>query len=452
MAINDFAGPIIQAFMAGQQMKRQREQDVLAQQERERMVKEAERQVKRQEQQDKIEASVRRMTMENMLRGEMASGTRNIPIVDMPAPGGVAAPQVSPVAQQLMAPSAVQELPLQQVSGVQAPMQLGQEFAIPETQRVQQNILSIPEIGQFDLRQFPSYEDTMQRKMIERAMLGQADITLAGQKAAVEAAAKLPAQKELEQVKGASRVEAAKVAADVRREVAEGRRALEDKRFEQLVKNQNEMTSIARARLNQALAQASTTKADTISAKLQSEKEILDSALEVAREGNVSREELLSDVPIQLRAKTLAALQSEKIPVLTKKQIEGKAEFAAARNLLEEVIALNNQINADGMLAGMPLSKSSAMFEEVKAKTEGLARDFLQMRGVLSNADIERAFGVIVKPTIFKESTTNPRRIETLIKDIGIKFKAAYGSLPKEKQLQIMRDTGLLKYLAKEVK
>jgi hypothetical protein len=452
MAINDFAGPIIQAFMAGQQMKRQREQDVLAQQERERMVKEAERQVKRQEQQDKIEASVRRMTMENMLRGEMAAGTRNIPIVDMPAPGGVAAPQVSPVAQQLMAPSAVQELPLQQVPGVQAPMQLGQEFAIPETQRVQQNILNIPEIGQFDLRQFPSYEDTMQRKMIERAMLGQADITLAGQKAAVEAAAKLPAQKELEQVKGASRVEAAKVAADVRREVAEGRRALEDKRFEQLVKNQNEMTSIARARLNQALAQASTTKADTVSAKLQSEKEILDSALEVAREGNVSREELLSDVPIQLRAKTLAALQAEKVPVLTKKQIEGKAEFAAARNLLEEVIALNNQINADGMLAGMPLSKSSAMFEEVKAKTEGLARDFLQMRGVLSNADIERAFGVIVKPTIFKESTTNPRRIETLIKDIGTKFKAAYGSLPKEKQLQIMRDTGLLKYLAKEVK
>lgn len=452
MAINDFAGPIIQAFMAGQQMKRQREQDVLAQQERERMVKEAERQVKRQEQQDKIEASVRRMTMENMLRGEMASGTRNIPIVDMPAPGGVAAPQVSPVAQQLMAPSAVQELPLQQVPGVQAPMQLGQEFAIPETQRVQQNILNIPEIGQFDLRQMPTFEDTMQRKMIERAMLGQADITLAGQKAAVEAAAKLPAQKELEQVKGASRVEAAKVAAEGRREVAEGRRALEDKRFEQLVKNQNEMTSIARARLNQALAQASTTKADTISAKLQSEKEILDSALEVAREGNVSREELLSDVPIQLRAKTLAALQSEKIPVLTKKQIEGKAEFAAARNLLEEVIALNNQINADGMLAGMPLSKSSAMFEEVKAKTEGLARDFLQMRGVLSNADIERAFGVIVKPTIFKESTTNPRRIETLIKDIGTKFKAAYGSLPKEKQLQIMRDTGLLKYLAKEVK
>ena len=212
------------------------------------------------------------------------------------------------------------------------------------------------------------------------------------------------------------------------------------------------MTSIARARLNQALAQASTTKADTVSAKLQAEKEILDSALEVAREGNVSREELLSDVPIQLRAKTLAALQAEKVPVLTKKQIEGKAEFAAARNLLEEVIALNNQINADGMLAGMPLSKSSAMFEEVKAKTEGLARDFLQMRGVLSNADIERAFGVIVKPTIFKESTTNPRRIETLIKDIGTKFKAAYGSLPKEKQLQIMRDTGLLKYLAKEVK
>lgn len=452
MAINDFAGPIIQAFMAGQQMKRQREQDILAQQERERMVKEAERQVKRQEQQDKIDASMRRFQMEDIIRGQMASGTRNIPIVDMPAPGGVAAPQVSPVAQQLMAPSAVQELPLQQVPGVQAPMQLGQEFAIPETQRVQQSILNIPDIGQFDLRQFPSYEDTMQRKMIERAMLGQADITLAGQKAAVEAAAKLPAQKELEQVKGASRVEAAKVSAGVRREVAEGRRALEDKRFEQLVKNQNEMTSIARARLNQALAQASTTKADTVSAKLQSEKEILDSALEVAREGNVSREELLSDVPIQLRAKTLAALQSEKVPVLTKKQIEGKAEFAAARNLLEEVIALNNQINADGMLAGMPLSKSSAMFEEVKAKTEGLARDFLQMRGVLSNADIERAFGVIVKPTIFKESTTNPRRIETLIKDIGTKFKAAYGSLPKEKQLQIMRDTGLLKYLAKEVK
>lgn len=452
MAINDFAGPIIQAFMAGQQMKRQREQDILAQQERERMIKEAERQVKRQEQQDKLEASMRRMTVENMLRGEMASGLRNIPIVDMPAPGGVAAPQVSPVAQQLMAPSAVQELPLQQVPGVQAPMQLGQEFAIPETQRVQQNILNIPEIGQFDLRQMPTFEDTMRRRTMERAMLGQADITLAGQKAAVEAAAKLPAQKELEQVKGASRVEAAKVAADVRREVAEGRRALEDKRFEQLVKNQNEMTSIARARLNQALAQASTTKADTISAKLQSEKEILDSALEVAREGNVSREELLSDVPIQLRAKTLATLQAEKVPILTKKQIEGKAEFAAARNLLEEVIALNNQINADGMLAGMPLSKSSAMFEEVKAKTEGLARDFLQMRGVLSNADIERAFGVIVKPTIFKESTTNPRRIETLIKDIGTKFKAAYGSLPKEKQLQIMRDTGLLKYLAKEVK
>lgn len=452
MAINDFAGPIIQAFMAGQQMKRQREQDVLAQQERERMVKEAERLAKRQEQQDKIDASMRRFQMEDIIRGQMASGTRNIPIVDMPAPGGVAAPQVSPVAQQLMVPSAVQELPLQQVSGVQAPMQLGQEFAIPETQRVQQNILNIPEIGQFDLRQFPTFEDAMQRKMMERAMLGQADITLAGQKAAVEAAAKLPAQKELEQVKGASRVEAAKVAADVRREVAEGRIALEDKRFEQLVKNQNEMTSIARARLNQALAQASTTKADTISAKLQSEKEILDSALEVAREGNVSREELLSDVPIQLRAKTLAALQAEKVPVLTKKQIEGKAEFAAARNLLEEVIALNNQINADGMLAGMPLSKSSAMFEEVKAKTEGLARDFLQMRGVLSNADIERAFGVIVKPTIFKESTTNPRRIETLIKDIGTKFKAAYGSLPKEKQLQIMRDTGLLKYLAKEVK
>ena len=452
MAINDFAGPIIQAFMAGQQMKRQREQDVLAQQERERMVKEAERQVKRQEQQDKIDASMRRFQMEDIIRGQMASGARNIPIVDMPAPGGVAAPQVSPVAQQLMAPSAVQELPLQQVSGVQAPMQLGQEFAIPETQRVQQNILNIPEIGQFDLRQFPSYEDTMQRKMIERAMLGQADIALAGQKAAVEAAAKLPAQKELERARGASRVEAAKVSADVRREVAEGRIALEDKRFEQLVKNQNEMTGIARARLNQALAQASTTKADTVSAKLQSEKEILDSALEVAREGNVSREELLSDVPIQLRAKTLAALQAEKVPVLTKKQIEGKAEFAAARNLLEEVIALNNQINADGMLAGMPLSKSSAMFEEVKAKTEGLARDFLQMRGVLSNADIERAFGVIVKPTIFKESTTNPRRIETLIKDIGTKFKAAYGSLPKEKQLQIMRDTGLLKYLAKEVK
>jgi hypothetical protein len=63
MAINDFAGPIIQAFIAGQNVKRQREQDAIAAQDRERQIKEFERQTKRQEAEDKVAATMRRLRL-----------------------------------------------------------------------------------------------------------------------------------------------------------------------------------------------------------------------------------------------------------------------------------------------------------------------------------------------------------------------------------------------------
>lgn len=452
MPINDFAGPIIQAFLTGQQIKRQREQDIIAQQDRERQIKEQLRQVARQEQQDKVAATMNRMQVENMLRGEIAQGIRTIPIEAMQAPGGVATPQVSPIAQQLLEPSTGQELPLQQVQRTQIPIQFGPEFAIPETQRVQQPMLDLPGIGQIDLRQFPTYEQTQARKRREQAASMLLKAEEAGLVAGAQEEAKAPSRKQEQEAKAASAAQVANIRAKGQQAVAEKRLEFQNKQLSQTIAHQAEMASIARGRLNQTISKAATKKATTMIDKVDTEKEILDSALAVAREGNVSREELLTDVPLPLRAKMLSAVQSAGIPLLTKKQIEGKAEFSAARNLLEEVMQLNNQINAEGWRAGLPLTKSSAMFEEVKAKTEGLARDFLQMRGVLSNADIERAFGVIVKPTIFKESSTNPRRIQTLINDIGAKFKAAYGSLPKDEQVKILQETGLFKYLSKEVR
>ena len=126
--MNDFAAPIIQAFMQGQQMKRQAQQDVIAAKERDRQLKMQEQQLKRMEQQDKLQLALGTMQIREHLAKAIGEGSMQIPTQQENLPGGVQAPQMSPVAEQLMQPSTAQELPLQDTQVSQAPMQLGQEL------------------------------------------------------------------------------------------------------------------------------------------------------------------------------------------------------------------------------------------------------------------------------------------------------------------------------------
>ena len=449
MAINDFAGPIIQAFMAGQQMKRQREQDILAQQERERMIKEAERQVKRQEQQDKIDASMRRFQMEDIIRGQMAAGTRNIPVVDMPAPGGVAAPQVSPVAQQLMAPSAVQELPLQQVPGVQAPMQLGQEFAIPETQRVQQNILNIPEIGQFDLRQMPTFEDTMRRRTMERAMLGQAEVAIEGAKAGARAEAEQPFKLGLEETKAKGRVEEAKAKATTAT-------ALQAQKFGQ-AKELEELKARNRAKENEIKQQgriAGIQLAESLRAKRQGKAATADieGTLELFRNGTYTIEDM-GKVPGVLRQEVADELKKQNIPVLSRAQATGLGQFKVALSFINKMKELATEIDNNPLSSTMPWISERANLEySIGADIEQYAKSQKGVTGVLTEGDLLRQKGAIPRATPRpNRSGDNWRLIANGEKALKERFLSQYRNLSDTAKAQLAREVGIL-YLFKDGK
>jgi hypothetical protein len=200
--MNDFAGPIIQAFMQGQQLKRQTEQDVIAAKERAAKLKQQEAQLKRMEQQDKLQVALGTMQIADRLREQVGSGSRTIPT--MP---GMQAPAMGPIAQQLMDASGSPRMPqpemqapdanqnpfdytrtpeqlmrssLEQIPELQQPanlpellnnpqvaMQLGKEFNIPRASTPEQKMFDAGPFGQIDMSQFPSYEETRARKQGE---------------------------------------------------------------------------------------------------------------------------------------------------------------------------------------------------------------------------------------------------------------------------------------------
>lgn len=438
MAINDFAGPIIQAFLTGQQIKRQREQDVLATQERERLVKDAERQAKRQEQQDKIAASVRRMEVENMLRAQMASGQRTIPTSEMIAPGGLATPQVSPVVQQLLTPGLQQ--PLQETSTMQTPIQLGREFAIPETQRVQQPMLEVPEIGTFDLSQFPSYEETMRRRLMERGVEAQLDIIKAGAVSKAQAEGKLPAQLEVEDVKNKGRLEAANVKSAAQT-TQQATRFEQQKELERIRRENRAVEEVQKQQNRVAI----TKLAESLRSKRKGQEttEDLEGTLQFFADGTYTTDDM-SKVPAPLRQEVTNALKARGIVPLNRTQVTGIGQFKVAAGFIRDMKALASEIERSPTTAALPRTERENLESALLSKIEQYSKAQLGVQGVLTENDILRQKGAMPSAAIRTNRTVdNRRRIVAGIRALREKFESQYRNLPDATKARLVQEAGL---------
>jgi hypothetical protein len=169
MAMNDFAGPIINAFMQGKQMKRQTEQDILQAEQQKEQLKRQEAELKRLETQHRLQLQLGRMQIENALREQVASGLRKIPRF-----GGVEAPMINPIAQNLAPTSLPEGMPeLVQPQATPPAMLLGQEFAVPEVVDKENAIVDYGEFGKFDISKMTTPQEVLQRQAQEAQLKSQ---------------------------------------------------------------------------------------------------------------------------------------------------------------------------------------------------------------------------------------------------------------------------------------
>jgi hypothetical protein len=444
MAINDFAGPIIQAFIAGQNLKRQREQDTIAAQDRERQIKEFERQTKRQEAEDKVAATMRRFEVENMLRSQLASGQRRIPTVTENLPGGLAAPQMNPIAQQLLIPSAAQELPLQETMPQSAPMQLGQEFALPQTNRRGEPLLDVPGIGQFDLREFPGYEETLGRKLMEQGLLAQAEVAKAGKIAGAQAEAKLPfetklaktkseAKQEEIKLKGAQDLAVAGVKAKTATELEATRQANRLALQQVIANNRKKLISFAEG-LHTA-RKAGEQVAD------------VEGQLELFRNGTYAVEDM-GKVSSVLRNTVINELKKQNIPVLSRVQANGIGQLQATASFIRDAERLRQEIERNPVTSTLPfVSERANLAASLRAKIEDYSRKQLGVRGVLTDKDFERQLGILPSEAPrFNRDADNLRRIRELKKDFVANFNAGYRSLSDVEKMKIIQEAGIAEF------
>lgn len=439
--MNDFAGPIIQAFMQGQQMKRQTQQDVIAAQEREKEAKRYADSLKRMEQQDKLQVSLGRLQIEDILRKRVGSGDLKIPIGDMQAPGGMQAPQMGPIAQQLMGPSAVQEMPLQEMPGQTQTMQLGQEFALPETNRVQKPIINIPGYGDFDLSQFRGEEETMRRNL----MLARQAMGLEGEKTKINEAIKSGfriAEQAPKDIAAMNRVltQVGGTAANLdktleQRETSDLRNYdLRVKQYEMQTKQNDARNAILLARANKAANGSDT------------QNFIANEVLNRIKTGAVVMEDLKTYKP-ETRALIFNAATDQGIPIYSKVQRDSKNIFFGLGDILDTAKELETAYK--GKFAyDLPFSNVRGVKGRLSSKAETVARNIREMKNAISDPDMLRVLsGFAQSPLEGGSAKENAVRTSDLTKAIRKKFDFTYpkDQFTPEQRLALAEETGLLK-------
>lgn len=447
--MNDFAGPIIQAFMQGQQMKRQTQQDVIAAQEREKEAKRYMDSLKRMEQQDKLQLSLGRFQIEDMLRKQVGSGDRKIPVEAMQAPGGMQAPQMGPIAQQLMGPSAVQEMPLQEMPGQTQTMQLGQEFALPETNRVQKPIINIPGYGDFDLSQFRGEEETMRRNL----MLARQAMGLEGEKTKITEGIKSGfriAEQAPKDTAAMNRVltQVGGTAANLDKTLKqnENQSVRRDAQFEKTYALDQEKAAET-ARNNRAKIDLASRKLELASGGSAEDKVHVTSLLKQVENGTLTEEEL-AKLGAKTNMKVREAALSAGLPIYNTKQLDGKTQF----KVLADAYRLSSQLGdayAKSKILGISIagSRVKELRSQMDSKMEIIARDVQQAKGVLAVDDLQRAYGSVAGSFLEGGSKqANAERLGGLGKTIIDMFDTKYPKTqfsPKQRA-QLLSELGLL--------
>jgi hypothetical protein len=437
--MNDFAAPIIQAFLQGQQMKRQTEQDVIAAKEREKESKRYDAQLKRIEQSDKISNAYNML----QLREHVAKGIGDGSIITQDP--GLEAQQMGPVGQQLMqmqAPPAQniepaptgQNMPLQeapmQVS--QAPMQLGPEFNIGSTGQFRDPIVDIGGI-KFDTREFRGPEET-QKAHIQRLL---ATAGVDAQKAALVEQAKFPyrqaaqiqkdksamdrvktqtqAQKDISTANNIVRVQANTEAAAARKVQAEVKKA-----------HNEQMYDLAKRRLGIAVQ-----KLDQNKGAVGND---ITATVDQFKAGVLGKDDV-SKVPIKQRNALYNRLQSEGVTMLDNKQKAGVADFYMLKEFKDTVRELSNAYSANPILGNDMIGPVADIKNRLKGILEPVGRKF-DYKGVLTDKDSERLLGFATSK--FTSKAEDLKREQLIDRFIVQKFNAEYPS--KSISLQQRRD------------
>jgi hypothetical protein len=348
---------------------------------------------------------------------------------------------MNPIAQQLLIPSAAQELPLQQATAQAEPMQLGQEFALPQTNRVNQPILDVPGIGQFDLRQFPGYEETLGRKLMEQGLLAQAEVAKAGQIAGAQAEAKLPfetklaktkseAKQEEIKLKGAQDLAVAGVKAQTAKELETTRQANRLAVQQVAANNRKNLISFA-----EGLRTARKTGEQVVD---------IEGQIELFRNGTYAVEDM-GKVPSALRNTVTNELKKRDIPILSRAQATGIGQLQATASFIKDAERLQQEIARNPVTSTIPMvSQRANLAASLITKIEDYSRKQLGVRGVLTDKDFERQLKILPSETPrFNRDADNARRVRELKKDFVANFNSAYRSLSDIEKMKIIQEAGI---------
>lgn len=446
--MNDFASPIIQAFTQGQQLKRQTEQDLIAAKERAAQLKQQEAQLKRMEQQDKLQLALGTMQIREHLAKAIGEGSMQIPTQQENLPGGVQAPAMSPVAQQLMQPSAVQELPLQNAQVSQAPMQLGQEFAIPETNQVQDPILDLGGM-KFDLRQFRGPEET-QKAHIQRLL---ASAGVKAQEAALLEQAKQPFRQAEQTQKDASAMKRVETQTQAQKDIAAANNlvrvqannaaaAARQAKVEADKAHNDQMYNLAKQRLSIATQKLDADKnavGDDIAA-----------TVDQFKTGVLSKDDV-SKVPIKQRNALYRRLQADGVTMLDNKQKAGVADFYMLKEFKDTVRELSDAYSANPILGNDLIGPVADIKNRLKGILEPVGRKF-DYKGVLTDKDSERLLGFATSK--FTSKAEDLKREQLIDRFIVQKFNAEYPakSISLQQRRDLAKKAGVSDLIFPEVK
>lgn len=445
--MNDFAAPIIQAFMQGQQMKRQTQQDVIAAQEREKEAKRYETELKRIEQRDKLANAFNMM----QLREHVAKGIGDGSIVTRDP--GLQAQQMGPIGQQLMQmqPQAdPAQLPLQETSAQvsQEPMQLGPQFNIGSTGQFRDPIIDIGGI-KFDAREFRGPEET-QKDLMQRLMMG-ADAKAYG--AARVKAAEQPYAQAIEGTRNKGKLAVAQLQADAskanntatndaRIAIAEEAAAARKAETAAAAIARQQTYELAKQRLNNSLArlnQDKTAVGDDIEATINE-----------FRTGVLGKDDI-SKVPLKVRNTLYKKLQDSGVTMLSNKQKEGVKDFSMLKMFADMGKELSTAYSENPILGNDTIGPVANVRGRMEALLDPVGRS-LDYKGVLTNDDAKRLRNLT--PSKFTSKAEDMKRDAAIRRISTERFNQTYpaGSVGLAQRRNLAKMAGIEEWIFPEVK
>lgn len=445
--MNDFAAPIIQAFMQGQQMKRQTEQDIIAAKERERQTKMQEQQLKRMEQHDKLQLALGTMQLTDYVRKGVGDGS----IVTRDP--GLEAPQMGPVAQQLMQMQPAQDantdpmqswqdmpLPLQQAQGSQAsqvPTQLGEAFNIGSTGQFRDPIVDIGGI-KIDTRGFRGKEETEKDFMRRQLQSAEAKAYQVSQ----QESAKRPFMQAAQAQKDAAAMDRTKLTVGAKAlqdettnkfrtaELELKRNALEQARELGKAKIALGYAKKAKNAISEEDAQAG--RGDTIAA---------------FKAGTYTKEDIKSLIPQSGREQFISDLRKAGVTPLNIPQRDLIVPFQQMADFANRAEKISELINK-GAFQGLPGTDADNEMGQLLADTENFGRGTKGMHGVFSDNDIKLLKGAYpsAMPSQHR-AESNRNKVNKIKKDLVFKFNETYKNLPDVEKARIAKETGMINFM-----